>query len=414
MREADAAGKRSGNTVRVSRLCGSWLACLLSLASGPWVHAAAPYTPTSDDEVLERLPRGLRSADLRRERAELADDPENLRDSLSMAASYLETARVEGDPRFLGYTQSILGPWWNQASPPSDVRVMRAAVFAIGFEFDRALAELDLVQAGEPGHIGAGVARVEVCLARGDLDGAARALELAASGMSPGAVAIARARCERGGPRLDAAVESLEKALASPAGWSATERHAALVLLADLAMQRGTWDEAAARFGDLRRLGKRDVRALALESDFELGRGTPQTVVERLKGEAGHDGLAVRLLEAWMARGEGDADDMNRREELRRQVEKRLTDRRARGDVSVLPEAVRYWVRVQPDPARAVERAGELWAVRRTSDDARWVLEAARLGKDGALRKRVAEWVTGTGVQDARLSAELSRWEGRP
>lgn len=385
-------------------------AVLISCSAG-----AAAYTPASDDEVVERLPAGLRSSQWRQDRAALADDPENLSDSVSMARSYLETARTEGDSRFLGYAQSILAPWWNQSSPPADVRLIRAEVFASAFEFDRAMLELDAVLASEPARGPALVGRVEVLLARGDVDGARRAFEPAKATMTPRAAAWVQSRFDRGSPRLAEAVASAERLvfeLGAEAG--AGERYTTLAWLAELQMQQGRWDEASARFAELRRLGKRDVRVLALEADGLLDRGQPEEVLERLKGETAHDGLAVRLLDAWMRRGRVDEAEAGRRDEVRRQVEKRLADRRARGDASALPEEVRYWVRVEPDGAKAVAYAGELWAVRRTLDDARWVAEAARLGNHAALRKAVTDWMTRLGVQDARLEAALRRSEGPP
>ncbi|MBL9126719.1 MAG: tetratricopeptide repeat protein [Verrucomicrobiales bacterium] len=370
--------------------------------------ATPPYTPASDDEVLERIPRGVRSAEVRRRREDLANDPENLKDSVSLARSYLETARVEGDARFLGYAQSILGPWWNQASPPAEVRLARAEVFVSRFEFQRAADELEAVLAAEPGHLEASVALVDVLLARGEVTRAREHLEGIRTRLDPQAGLVMEARIERLSPRLDVSVRDLADSLATNGvagggAMPAAERRRALALLADASWQRGAVDAAAIHFEELRRLGGRDVRRLLAEADFELARGRHEAVVESLEGESAHDGLALRLLEAWKRRGETDAGGRERYEELRRQVEKRLEDRRGRGDMSVLPDEVRYWVRIRADAARAVERAEELWSIRRTLDDARIVLEAARLGENPALRDKVAAWSTRLGVNDARL-----------
>ena len=136
-----------------------------------------------------------------------------------------------------------------------------------------------------------------------------------------------------------------------------------------------------------------------------MDRDRPEAVIALAKGESAHDGLAVRLLEAWKRRGESDPEAVARFEALRRQLEKRLEDRRARGDASALPEEVRYWVRVRPDPVRASERAEELWAVRRTLDDARWVLEAANLSESSGLRDRVGAWLRLHDIQEPRRGA---------
>jgi hypothetical protein len=58
-----------------------WLGCLLTWA--PALHAV-PYTPSSDDEVLQRLPAPL-DASARARQAQLARDPTQL--PLALAAA---------------------------------------------------------------------------------------------------------------------------------------------------------------------------------------------------------------------------------------------------------------------------------------------------------------------------------------
>ena len=66
--------------------------------------AAAPYVPTDDAIVLERLPeRGdPRLRELKRMRATLATTPGNLDVAASVARRAIAASRVTGDPRFLG------------------------------------------------------------------------------------------------------------------------------------------------------------------------------------------------------------------------------------------------------------------------------------------------------------------------
>ena len=111
---------------------GLW--CRLSVLAAP-LHAA-PYTPQNDAQVLERLParaddprmRGI--AELRRQ---LARSPQDADLAVSLAQRYFEQAAAEGDPRYIGYAQAALAPWWLQAEPPVEVRVERVALrFEVG------------------------------------------------------------------------------------------------------------------------------------------------------------------------------------------------------------------------------------------------------------------------------------------
>jgi predicted Zn-dependent protease len=54
--------------------------------------------------------------------------PGNLKLAAALAQRYIEQARLEGDPRYLGYAESVLGPWWKQAQPPSEILVLRATL----------------------------------------------------------------------------------------------------------------------------------------------------------------------------------------------------------------------------------------------------------------------------------------------
>src|SRR5438093_11847730 len=88
--------------------------------------ASGPFTPRDDNEVLERLPVGLNANQaraVRRQTEPQADEPPRLEEALRMAKSCIERSRAESDPRFLGYAQAALAPWWNSAQPPPEVLV---------------------------------------------------------------------------------------------------------------------------------------------------------------------------------------------------------------------------------------------------------------------------------------------------
>lgn len=74
-------------------------------------HAvAAPYTPESDDQILQRLPtpEALEGADALQQR--LANAPRDLDTAERLARLYIQAAQREGDPRYLGYASATLAP----------------------------------------------------------------------------------------------------------------------------------------------------------------------------------------------------------------------------------------------------------------------------------------------------------------
>ena len=132
---------------------------------------AAPYLPKDDATVLERLP--VRASDpvgreLRRLRTTLAGDPRNLDVALELAARYFELAGAEGDPRYVGYAQAALGPWWNLAEPPLEARVMRAILKQYSHDFSGAMQDLEAATRENPGYASAWSWRAAIHMVQAD------------------------------------------------------------------------------------------------------------------------------------------------------------------------------------------------------------------------------------------------------
>ncbi|MDC6171289.1 hypothetical protein PO768_28130, partial [Paucibacter sp. XJ19-41] len=119
-----------------------FLLCCLALPAA----ADQPYTPASDTELVERLPKRL-GAEQRRLRDQLGAAPANLPLALQLAREAIARSRALGDPRELGLAQAALAPWWSQAVPPAPVRLLRATIAQSQHRFDAALADLDALLA---------------------------------------------------------------------------------------------------------------------------------------------------------------------------------------------------------------------------------------------------------------------------
>ena len=136
--------------IKIARL---GLACLL-LAVAPAAGSAEPYVPDDDDAILERLPaaRDPRVRALALARARLAEEPANLNRAFSLASAYLALGQSQGDPRYDGYAQAALAPWWGLFEPPVPVLILRAMLEQRRHDFDAALADLERVLARQPRH----------------------------------------------------------------------------------------------------------------------------------------------------------------------------------------------------------------------------------------------------------------------
>jgi Flp pilus assembly protein TadD len=137
--------------VAMQRLCKRGrlsvaLALLLCGALAGPLHAA-PRVPVHDGEALERLPHPATdpvARELRALRAQLSRAPNDLPLAVQLARRYIEHGRRTGDPRYYGYAEAALQPWWHVPEPPAQIRVLRATLAQGRHDFDSALHDLTL------------------------------------------------------------------------------------------------------------------------------------------------------------------------------------------------------------------------------------------------------------------------------
>ena len=147
---------------------------LLAIGFGAPAHAA-PFVPESDGEVVERLPFAASDPVTRKLRAlrdQLKDQPDNLPLALTLARGYADLGRSTGDPRFLGYAQAALAPWWGLEQPPREVLLLRAFLLQTTHRFDAALADLTKVLDIDPRNAQARLMRATVLQVKGVYEGA--------------------------------------------------------------------------------------------------------------------------------------------------------------------------------------------------------------------------------------------------
>ena len=135
---------------------------------------AAPYIPSNGKQVIETLPRrgDPVQQQLRSLRAELSAKPTDVALATDVARRYIALGRSETDPRYLGYAQAALAPWWAQAAPPPQVRLLRATLLQSTHQFVPALDDLKGVLAAQPDNAQAWLTQATVQTVRGDYAGA--------------------------------------------------------------------------------------------------------------------------------------------------------------------------------------------------------------------------------------------------
>ena len=372
---------------------------LVLLIAGTCV--AAPFVPADPKEVLERLPEAPGSSlsrELRQMRRELARDPQNLELATRVAHRYIERARAEADPRYLGYAQAALAPWWQLGSPAS-VLVLRATIRQSLHDFAGALADLSAALEIEPRNPQAWLTRATIQQVRGEYAEALRSCrplerlagELVATACWAGAASM-NGQAEEG-------YERLRESLARQRDAAPAVRQWVLTSLAEMAERQGRSALAEAHFKAALALGEPDAYLKGAYADFLLDAGRHAEVVALLRKEIRADGLLLRLTLAEQALqhsgGSGHADALKAR----------FSASRIRGERLHRREEARFALHVLKQPHEALRLAQENWAVHRERWDARVYLEAAIAAANAGAARPVLDWLRENRVQDAKLAS---------
>jgi hypothetical protein len=378
------------------------LLCLQFSASAQ----AAPYLPASDVQVLATVP--ARASDPRaRELVVLRQawraQPEDVNLAVRLAQRYFDEVAAEGDPRYVGYAQAALQPWWALPAPPVAVRVLRAMLLQFDHRFDAALLDLDAAVAAEPDNAAAWSWRTAILMVQARYAEARKSCVQMAALTSDLVGVACRAQVDAATGQAGPAAAALRAALQSHSDASPDERLWCLTRLAETEERRGAFEAAEGAFREALALGIPDVYLQAAYADFLLDRGRPAEVLPLLKDRGRADVLLLRLTQAAKATGDAKAAS------LAAELAARFDAARRRGDTTHRKEESRFTLAVQGDVARALVLAKENFAAQREPIDARILLEAAVAARDPAAAQPALDWMAASGIQSVALQPLAER-----
>ena len=366
---------------------------------------AAPFVPTDESQVLERLPEKLDPslAELKRLRSALAQRPEDLALATRLARRSIEAAREAGDPRFLGQAQAALAPWWSLPEPPPAALLLRATVKQSTHDFAGSLADLDRLIAQRPNDGQALLTRATVLTVQGRYNEArADCARIARLTIPLVTTACAAAPASLSG-EAETAYRSLALALARQPDADANLREWALTLSAEIAWRRGDQASAEAQFQAALALDARDPYLLAAYSDFLLERGRAAEVVPLVKDYGRNDSLLLRL-----ALAESRLPEMRTAFEAHRgDLAARFDAARRRGDSLHRREEARYTLGIVGDARTALELARQNWQVQKEPADLRILIEASLAARDARTLEEARAWIGSHKLEDASVMALL-------
>jgi len=370
------------------------LCCLAGTAQ------AAPYLPKSDAQVLEKLP--FRPGDpVAREIAQLRvavqQNPRDLNNAVKLAQRYYGLVAEEGDPRYLGYAQAALAPWWDMQEPPIPVQILRASLAQFRHDFKGAIEDLSRVLARDPAQSQARALRATLHIVQARYE-EARADCQALRGVSTDLVATGCTAMVDGlTGKAPAAYERLLLALRAQPAALPEEKLWVLTRLAEIAQRLGRYRDAESHFQDALNLGITDTFLLAAHADFLLMQNRPMEVEAMLKQRVRSDALLLRLVLA---------ERMLKREGVTERVATlaaRYAAAQLRNDTVHQQEEAQFELKVRGNAARALALAQENWKVQLEPRDAEIFLQAALALKNPEAAEPVLQWLESSRIEDRVL-----------
>jgi tetratricopeptide (TPR) repeat protein len=372
-------------------------ACACALATA----GAAPYIPASGGQVLERLPGGLDPArrELQGLRAALAAKPGDLTLATTLAQRYIEQSRRDGDPRYLGYAQAALAPWWSQPQPPSPVLVLRATLRQSTHQFGAALTDLDAVLKRDSGNGQAWLTRATVQLITGDF-AAARTSCMRLYSRAPELVVQAcLASVGSISGQAGASYERLRQTYLARSDSPPALRAWVSTLLGEMAARLGRFDTAESHYREALALDAADSYLLGAYADFLLDRGRAPEVIALLKDKTQADALLLRYAIALKNANAAGAAQASA------ELAARFDAAMRRRDSVHQREQARFELALRGDTTAAVRLAKLNWAVQKEPADLRILAQAAAASKDPEAAAIVRDWLRTSKIEDASLVA---------
>lgn len=382
----------------------AWLSfCSLSLLSTQ--AFAVPFTPASGDTVLEHLPTKTDPVqrELSRLRSELTAQPDNLMLATTLAKRYINAARSDGDPRYLGYAQAALKPWWSMAHPPIPVLVIRATLRQSTHQFPLALEDINAVLKQDRDNAQAWITRATVLQVQGQYAMAKESCMHLYS-IAPELIAqtcLSNAQSLNG--ELATSYHTLATAYSSARSIDNGIRIWMLTLLAEMAERRGDVLSAEKWFKQALALESPDSYLLGAYADFLLDQQRSTEVLDLLKNQTRVDALLLRYALALQAQNSAEAAVQIRT------LDQRFDAAKMRGDTVHQREEARFQLSLKNQPKTALVLAQRNWQIQKEIPDARILLESALADHHSQSVADVMAWLEKNRVEDVHLAALMKQ-----
>jgi len=381
----------------------------LGSAFGPQA-VAEPYTPTSDDQVLQRLPTPAALQGTDRLQQTLSASPRDRDTAERLARLYIQAGQSEGDPRYLGYARATLAPWLESGDPPASMLVLAATIAQGEHRFTEARHRLRQALEKNP-RLGQGWLTLAVVnQVQGRYDDGLTACANATNLVTAAAALTCQAGLRALSGDLNPAYEKLNRyaavagRLAEPvpddvAAWMYTR-------LAEMAWQKGQPQTALKHVRAGRRIAPEDRYLRHVHADLLIGQERYREAIALLEDYTDQDGALLRLALAGQAVKDDRATDWAQR------FRDRMAAAQRGGELTHLREFARFTLAVDEDAEQALSMSQQNWRNQKEPADMLVYLRAAEAAGNPRAADEVHAFIAEHRLQDARLQRFLNDREG--
>ena len=378
------------------------LACLpcLTATAPAW---AAPFTPASDAEVVERLPGRASDPAIKRVeslRKQLAARPDDGTLRVEIARRYFDMAMAQGDPRYVGYATAALAPMAKSAANAPGYAMARGLIQQFSHEFEPALASLANAALIDPTSPEPGLWRAAIFMVQARYaESMAECERLAPLAAEPALGVGCRTYVQATTGQLDTAFQTLVAAVGANPGAAPELLLWQYTRLAEMAWRLQRFDAAESYFKSAFKQGVTDQFLLGAYADFLLVRQRPAEVLSLLADWERSDILLLRLALA------GKATNSKRAGDWAAQLRDRFQAAALRGDRLHEQEAARFELDIEGNTAKALDLGVRNYQVQKEPRDAEILMRAALSAKQAKAAQPALDWLRTSHYEDPALAA---------
>ncbi len=383
---------------------------LILLLTMPSIMNAKPFTPKNDQQILERLPEQLFQSEtnvtINKLRNQVNANPKDWSSASQLAQLYNELSQTLADPRYMGYAQAVLNPWWQSSQPPLKSIILRAIIRQNGHNFSGAMDDLKQILIIQPGHVQANLIKATIATVQGEYEIAKQHCQrlMRRSSMMLALMCQSTATSLSGNAKTS--YRLLHQVMSANLPMPEKEKSWGWTSLAEIAWRIGDYKAADRHFQTALQSGFKDIYCLRGYADFLLQQKRPFDVINLLASETQIDSLLLRLT---IAEKNTDSEHFRRHNAL---LNKRFKENRKRGSTLHQGDEAKFMLQLMNQPKIALQLARQNWQLQREPVDTYILLQSALAASDYATVQAVTTWLENQGTEDVMIKQILATMEG--